>query len=252
MYQIEATEKWFNDYTDSFKTNGKLEPLQQLKLKHSRRVQELSSAIVESLGWNEPNDAWLAHAAGLLHDTARFEQYRDYKTFQDSASFDHGDRGADILEREFDWSGIEDGDRRKVLEAVRQHNKLSVPTGLTLSVYRWCAVVRDADKIDVFRMVQHRMDNGTIYEMLPRHKQVEGLSPALVDEIRKTGLGSYANARSLQDYRLIQLTWALDLNYPVSVVTLKDEGIFDRIAQDLRPYGVGDIVDSLMKKIDGI
>ena len=43
------------------------------------------------------NDAWIAHAVGLLHDTARFSQYRDYQTFQDSASFDHGDRGAETV-----------------------------------------------------------------------------------------------------------------------------------------------------------
>ena len=86
--------------------------------------------------------------------------------------------------------------------------------------------------------------------MLPRHKRVQGLSPALVDEIRTTGRGSYANARSLQDYRLIQLTWALDLNFPVSVVTLKEEGIFRRIADDLREYKIDDVIDSLMKKID--
>ena len=252
MYQIEATEKWFKCYVDSFRVDGKLELLQELKRKHSRRVQELASAIVESLGWNEPHDEWTAHAVGLLHDTARFSQYRDYKTFQDSASFDHGDRGAAILEKDFDWTGIDASDKRKVLTAVRCHNKIAIPTDIPLSVYRWAAVTRDADKIDVFRMVQSRIDNGTIYDMLPRHKKVSGLSPALVEEIKKTGLGSYANARSLQDYRLIQLTWAFDLNYPVSVVTLKEEGIFRRIADDLRPYGIDGLIDDLTRKIDAI
>ena len=250
MYKIETTEKWFNDYIDTFRRNGELAPLQELKRTHSRRVQQMASAIVESLGWDEPHDAWMAYAIGLLHDTARFSQYRDFQTFQDSASFDHGDRGAEILEKEFCWGGIDDSDKRKVLTAVRFHNKIAIPTDIPLSCYKWAAVIRDADKIDVFRMVQRRMDNGTIFEMFPRHKKVTGLSPALVDEIRQTGLGSYTNAHSIQDYRLIQLMWAFDLNYPVSIATLKDEGIFSRIADDLRPYGIDDLLDSLMKKID--
>ncbi|MEG1825064.1 MAG: HD domain-containing protein [Cloacibacillus sp.] len=252
MYLIETTETWFNAYVDSFRINGELAPMLELKRKHSRRVQKLASAIAEALEWSEPHDAWTAHAVGLLHDTARFSQYRDFETFQDSASFDHGERGAEILEKEFDWLGIEESEKNKVLTAVRWHNKIAIPPELPLSSYKWAALARDADKIDVFRMVQYRIENGTIYDMLPRHKKVSGLSPALVDEIRTTGLGSYANARSLQDYRLIQLTWALDLNFPVSVVTLKDEGIFQKIADDLRQYGIDDLLDLLMEKIDKI
>ena len=93
MYSTEKTEQWFARYVDSFRVGGALENMQELKRKHSRRVCAIACAIAESLEWNEEHDAWLAHAIGLLHDTARFEQYRDYKTFADAASFDHGERG---------------------------------------------------------------------------------------------------------------------------------------------------------------
>ncbi len=252
MYSTETTEKWFGRYVDSFRREGALENMQELKRKHSIRVCSIACAIAESLEWNEEHDGWLAHAIGLLHDTARFEQYRDYKTFQDAASFDHGDRGAEILAEEFCWEGIDEGDRAKILAAVHFHNKIEIPSNTPLAQYRWCALARDADKIDVFRMVQSRIDNGTIYDMLPRHRKVSGLSQALVDEVRATGRGSYRNARSLQDYRLIQLTWGLDLNFPVSAATLREEGIFTRIAEDLQPYGIGDVVGALLDKIERI
>lgn len=250
MYSMDKTEKWFAAYTDTFRVEGRLLPMQELKLRHSRRVQQLASAIAEALEWQEENDAWLAHAVGLLHDTARFSQYRDYGTFFDALSFDHGDRGAELLEAEFDWQDTEKKVKDTVLAAVRFHNKLELPANLPLSVFRFCALIRDADKIDVFRMVQHRIDNGTVYEMLPRHEKVEGLSPALVKEIEETGRGSYRNARSLQDYRLIQLTWGLDLNFSVSAATLREENIFGRIAQDLRPWKIDALVASLLEKID--
>ena len=128
MYSTEKTEQWFARYVDSFRVGGALENMQELKRKHSRRVCAIACAIAESLEWNEEHDAWLAHAIGLLHDTARFEQYRDYKTFADAASFDHGERGAEILAREFEWDGIEEGDREKLLAAVRHHNKIEIPT----------------------------------------------------------------------------------------------------------------------------
>lgn len=40
-------------------------------------------------------------------------------------------------------------------------------------------LVRYADKIDIFRMVQSRVENGTVFEILPRHRSVNGLSPRL-------------------------------------------------------------------------
>ncbi|MCR5336234.1 MAG: HD domain-containing protein [Synergistes sp.] len=252
MYPTEKTEKWFDAYTDSFKTEGKLLPLQETKRRHSKRVKELACAIAEALEWNEENDMWLAHAAGLLHDVARFEQYRDYRTFSDRDSFDHGDRGAEILAAEFDWEDIRAEDREKLLSAVRFHNKKEIPSDISLSQYRWCALVRDADKIDVFRLVQYKIDKGSINETLPKFGDSGVISQELAEEVRRSGRGSYANAHSLQDFRLIQLTWALDLNYPVSVVTLKEERIFDKIAEELKGHGVDDIIESLMKKISEI
>jgi hypothetical protein len=98
-------------------------------------------------------------------------------------------------------------------------------------------------------MVEERIDNGTIFEMLPRHQMAEGLSADLVEEIRMTGYGSYSKARSLPDYRLIQLTWGCDLNFSVSVATLKEEKIVERIREDLNSYGINDLVDKIANQI---
>ena len=101
-------------------------------------------------------------------------------------------------------------------------------------------------------MVQHRLENGTVAEMLPRHAEYEGLTPELVDEIRRNGRGSYKYAKSMQDFRLIQLTWGCDLNFAVSAVTLKSEDIFEKIAADLRPWHIDDLLDTLLTRIDAI
>ena len=249
-YSIEDTERWFKGYVDTFRVDGELLPMQEVKRKHSRRVQKIASAIADSLGWGQEHDAWLAHAVGLLHDTARFEQERDYRTFADASSFDHGDRGAEILAEQFPWQGISAADREKILLAVRWHNKIALPTNLPLAAYRWCALIRDADKADVFRMVQQSIDAGKIRELLPRHPETTGLTRALIDEITKTRRGSYSNAHSLPDFRLIQLTWGLDLNYAVTVASLREEGIFRRIAEDLKGMGADDLVATLMSEID--
>ena len=250
MLNTEKTSKWFKNYTEKFKKDGELPLALRLKVGHSARVSATCDAMRSSMQWNEPGDEWLAHSIGLLHDTGRFPQYEGWETFQDSASTDHGDLGAQILEEEFDWDGIPKKYKETILIAVKNHNKIEIAADIPLYTYRWAAMIRDADKIDIFHMVQERIDNGTIFDMLPRHKKYDGLTPALVEQIRQEERGSYTNAKSLQDYRLIQLTWGCDLNYPVSVATLKADGVFERICGDLKPYGIDDLVSELMVKIN--
>lgn len=100
-----------------------------------------------------------------------------------------------------------------VVSAVKYHNKKDIPTNISLSAYKWAALISDMDKIDIFRMVQNRIDNGTIFDMLPRHRHVEGLSPALVEEIDKSGRGSYCNAKFFRTTGSYSLQ-GCDLNFP--------------------------------------
>lgn len=252
MFSTETSTKWFEVYTDKFKTDGILPPMLALKKEHSKRVSAICVAMAESMEWEEDNDRWLAYTIGLLHDTGRFTQYSKYETFLDSESLDHGDLAVEILQREFDWDSISTNNKEIILKAVKYHNKIDVPTNMPLSAYRWACLVRDADKIDIFHMIQNRIDNGTIFELLPRHKQTHGLSQKLIEEIKRDGKGSYSNAKSLQDYRLIQLTWGCDLNFPVAVVSLQEDGIFERIRSDLSPYRIDDLVETLLRRISSI
>lgn len=249
VFSTDRTNKWFKEFTDSYRTEGSIHPMLELKLKHSKRVSGICSEMAYSMGWDEDGDSWMAHSAGLLHDVGRFPQYKKYGTFFDSISVDHGDLGAEIILKQFDWEGIPDNLMENIISAVKFHNKKKVPTDLKLGAYKWSCLVRDADKIDIYRMVEERIDKGTIFEMLPRHQFSEGLSSDLVEEIRTTGSGSYSNARSLQDYRLIQLTWGCDLNFPISAATLKKEKIIERIREDLGPYGIKDLVDDIVNQI---
>ncbi|MEG1641790.1 MAG: HD domain-containing protein [Synergistaceae bacterium] len=240
---------WFDNYIKSFEVSGELPQMLSLKEGHSHRVAELSVTITKSAGLNDETSLWIAHFIGLLHDVGRFVQYSKFQTFQDSVSIDHGDAAIEILEKNFDWSEVPVVVKENTLLAIKYHNKKDLPDSLSPQALFWAKVIRDADKVDIFRMIQSRIDNGTIYDMLPRHKKVSGLSSVLVEEVRHTFKGSYTNAKSLQDYRLIQMTWGIDLNFPYSVSLLYSEGIFKRIIEDLDEFGIGDITDLLLNKI---
>lgn len=244
-----SIDKWFCAFTDSYRKNGTLPSMLEIKFGHSRRVAANALAIAESEGLTDGDEILTAYMVGLLHDVGRFEQYIRYETFLDAASIDHGDFGAELLEEKFDWSSVPGKIREAVITGVKYHNKKDVPEALPSYVLPWVKLIRDADKIDIFRTIQQRIDNGTIFDMMPRHEKVTGLNPVLVEEISSTMKGSWKNARSLQDFRLVQMTWGTDLNFSYSVDLLVREGIFDRISDDLRNYHINELLSTLNSEI---
>lgn len=252
MYSVEAAERWFYDFVAGFAVNGEFSEYVKMKRAHSLRVRHYCVEIAKSLEWNEEHDEWLANVIGLLHDVGRFEQQTKYKTFADAKSFDHGDRGAEILSSDFDWAGISEGDKNKVLCAVRNHNKIEIPKETPLAVYRFCALVRDADKIDNFGIVEQRIESGSILKLLRQSavnleadERSDKISPELAAQVRETGRGAAKYAKSFYDFRLIQLGWVLDLNYSVSYATVKEAGWIDKIASDLAGKGIDDLIEKM-------
>jgi len=150
----------------------------KLKIDHTYRVAGLCQRIAESLGLSEP-DVDIAWLLGMLHDIGRFEQIRRFGTFNDVQSVDHAEFGADLLfkeglirkfaegyyeECELARSGNEEAEQiiknnehynkdTGLLEmAIRQHNKYRVKEDLTERQRMFCDILRDADKVDIFKV----------------------------------------------------------------------------------------------------
>lgn len=146
-------KKQFKKYTEKY--NPSDEKI-ALKIKHTYKVAEISDRISRSLNLSE-DDKDLAWAIAMLHDIGRFEQVKRYATFMDSQSVDHAEFGADLLFDEGIISrfGIEYMTEEEVylIElAIRQHNKYRIMGGLSDRESMFCNIIRDADKVDIFRV----------------------------------------------------------------------------------------------------
>ena len=156
----EYVTKQFQKYTSKYNiASSEI----QLKIEHTYRVANLCDSIaksVDELSKREENLCWLI---GLLHDIGRFEQMKRYRTFLDANSVDHAELGADLLFKEnlldLFWSKpITHMSETKELEiiesAIRQHNKLRISDNIGKDKIVYCSIIRDADKIDIFRISQ--------------------------------------------------------------------------------------------------
>lgn len=204
----------FREYAASFKGAGALcDENIDLKVDHTLRVAAemtrlcAAEAIPARL-------AGLALYAAMLHDVSRFSQFRLSGSFNDAASFDHGDRSAEIAAAEGWVSGLDRHAAEAVLTAVCWHNKPEVPATLSPDAMTLTKLIRDADKLDIFNVVlthlDHPEDNPAVtFSLDPR----AGVTPEIAAAIAAGKQVAHRDMRSAADFVAAKLLWPFDLNF---------------------------------------
>lgn len=215
----------FADYVSAYNAD---DPKIRLKIDHTYRVAELCERIAAAAG----ADADLAWLCGMLHDIGRFEQIRRYHTFSDADSVDHAKLGADLLFHEGLLArfcpGLPEAQARILERSIRSHSAYRLDSGLTETETRYCTVLRDADKIDIFR-VNCDTPPEEIYNVT-----TQALKSAAVSEpVRACFRQRTAVLRRLKstpaDYIVAHLCLVFELVYPVSRAIAREQGYVDRL-----------------------
>ena len=216
--RLQVLSGLYDAYVDTYRgQNGVLPPMMQLKLVHTRKVVEAACAIAKGEGF-DARTARACAAAALLHDTGRYEQLRVYNTFRDSDSVDHAVFSHDIVKEKGWLDGWEDKDA--ILAAVLYHNRREIPEGLDPLTLACSRTVRDADKLDIFRVLEDQIattdwrHDAKAFWNLPT---TAAPNPVVAEAIREGRPVDYQNIKSLADFVLIQVGWMVSgLEYATS------------------------------------
>jgi hypothetical protein len=226
-----------------------------LKRVHSTLVASIAREIAEGVGMG-PWEVDLATAIGLLHDVGRFPQWRAHGTFSDARSVDHGDLSHDTVRDGFPWDGMPANQpvwaRAAILDAVKWHNKLSVPEDLAPTSRPYALIVRDADKLDVFRQILEYATAGTLNELYPRVDLDGERSGELLETIERGELASYSQVHSKKDLLLLKVCWLRDLNTEPAMQHAIASGFVDWLASQLPAEGrVRALVEAARVRVPG-
>ena len=200
----------YHDYVNTFRdASGALPRLLLFKRDHSDRVMLEANHVMMGERW-EPNARRVGEAAALLHDTARYVQFHAFGTFRDRESFDHADASVEIIQQQGWLRALPEAERHAILSAVRFHNKRGVPPSLTGFDADVAHLVRDADKLDIFRILETAVNDGS----LARHPeiawglQMEGApNPEIIEAVSNGESVNYDAIRVFADFVLIQVGW---------------------------------------------
>ena len=221
----------------------------KLKIDHTYRVAGLCQRIAESLGLSEP-DVDIAWLLGMLHDIGRFEQIRRFGTFNDVQSVDHAEFGADLLfkeglirkfaegyyeECELARSGNEEAEQMiknnehhnkdtGLLEmAIRQHNKYRVKEDLTERQRMFCDILRDADKVDIFK-VNADIPMEIIYDVTTEELKNGVITKEVLESFYKKETVLKSVRRSAVDHIVGYISLLFELVYKESYRQAREQG----------------------------
>ncbi|MDR2076375.1 MAG: HD domain-containing protein [Desulfovibrio sp.] len=216
-----------------FSGEARGDSLLALKAEHTLRVLEEARAIAASepaFSAALPRRALLL--AALYHDLGRFEQLRRYRTFVDARSCNHGLLGARILSRGVFLAGEPEEVRRLVLTAVALHNRQRLPEGLSGPGRLVTQGVRDADKMDILRIMAGQLAAGAVADpavVMHLADEPQSWSAPLLSALEEGRTGSFSDMRFYNDFRLLLCTWLQDLTFAVSLRRLRDAGHLEAI-----------------------
>lgn len=207
----------YDRYVDGYRgADGRLPKMMQLKYEHTMKVMDNAERIAESEGFTD-EERFVAVSAALLHDTGRYEQLKRYDTFKDSESVDHAVFSHDIVKSDGWLRGLSAAElaaqmEDKVLAAVLYHNRRDLPDGLDKLTLLASQTVRDADKLDIFRVLEHQVEHS---DWRTDSRAFWNLAvgvppnPEVVKAIREHRPVDYQHVRSLADFVLIQVGWMI-------------------------------------------
>jgi hypothetical protein len=252
--ELNTLKTWFSEYCDSFSPSCDEDRRNyDVKRKHTDNVCSNMLLIAEDLELDDRR-TMLAEGIALFHDVGRFPQYQQYKTFQDSISVNHAVLGAKVLIENAVLRRLPKEEQDLIVHAVTLHNVLTVPGELDRDLLQLVKMVRDADKLDIWRVflefyAQPSQDKPTAVGLgLP---DIPDYSPEILTQLHKRKLVLLSSLKTLTDFKLLQLAWIFDLNFMASFRIVAQRQYIDRFALTLpKTNDIADAVDAVREYLN--
>jgi hypothetical protein len=232
--------KNFQDYAASFAEPGReLAFAHQLKLAHTMEVLDYAEKIMVRENITDPRLVFTGKLTALFHDLARFDQYKQYRTFRDNADFNHGHQAADMLEKGPWLDRIPADIRAAVIAAVRVHNARVLPEDLPSDALFPARLVRDADKLSIYHVVLDYFHHREEYQKDPAVSlelpETPEIDRTLIAKIRQGQSGDYRQLTNVNAFLINLFSWVHDLNFTASCRIAAEEKIYPQLRELLPP-----------------
>ena len=215
---LEYAKKNFRDYLKAYDQQD-----EKIKLKriHTFCVVDAAGYICRREGFSQ-EDTSLALLIALLHDIGRFEQLKKYNSYDDNI-MNHADFGVQVL--------FEEGMIRRFIEteeydeiirsAIAYHSLYALPEIADKRILLHCQIIRDADKLDNFR-VKATESLEAHFDVSKEVVEQEIVSENILEAVRAHRCILREERTTHLDMWISYLAFLFDLNFPSSFCFIKE------------------------------
>jgi len=217
---IDFIDSKFKEYVNTFDISDKNI---SLKYEHTFEVVKLTELIAKKMNLSK-EQINLSKTIAYLHDIGRFEQVATTNTFKDSV-MDHADNGVDLL---FNRGLINDFEIDEkyydiIKKAIRNHNKLEILDKLNSNEELFVKLIRDADKIDIYRVRVKYLENNFLE--VPQEINLKAFYNHKTIDIK--------NNKTKSDSLLCVIAFIYDLNYKESIEVLNETKYYQKFIENI-------------------
>ena len=216
--------KVFEQYVKKFDMNNN-----NVKMKyfHSLKVMEVSSDIASTIGLFNEEEIAVVELIALFHEIANFSAFNASKIGVEDLD-DYALKSVEILFNEGLLRKITDDTRYDeiIKLAIFAGDKNGLPSNINPKDAAFCKILRDAHKIDNYRMVLNYPIVDTRIECFP--------SSMVYDNFKQFRVIDKKMSENNSDEIIIMLSEVFNLNYRYSYAILQRNGYVDKVIDNLK------------------
>jgi putative nucleotidyltransferase with HDIG domain len=253
--QLEKLRRWFDNYVDGFYGDDDFVNLHlKLKEEHSRRVCREMSFLADELGLSE-NQKRIAETIALFHDIGRFKQFVTYRTYSDVKSVNHCLLGLEALREQKVLDDMERNERELINKAIEYHGLKKLPDDLNGECLLLSKMIRDADKLDIFYLAieyyKHYKEKKEKFLLELEFPNEPGYSQNVIETVLTGKNIDYAQLRTLNDWKLMQLGWVYDVNFQPTLKRIKHRRFLETLISSLpQTEDIKKVKEKICKYVD--
>ncbi len=227
MIDLQKARLAFKEYINNYDNQN--DPGFNLKAVHTYHVVDNAMMIAKKLELSE-EDINLAGLIAILHDIGRFDELKNLKKF-DSVGNDHAMFASKLLFDEGLINNFIDDDKYNniIKKAIENHNKKSIEEGLTDKELLHAKIIRDADKLDNYRVKKEEKIENIFPGIVNSSEDIENslISDNVYHSILKEECVDIKDRKYPLDYWICILGFTFDIYFKETLSIIKQNNYID-------------------------
>ena len=224
---------WFKSYTGGYEHAGDdyVRSSVRARRDHTYKVCEAMEVICADMQLDGTTKT-LAELCALLHDVGRFEQIRRFHTISDRQSVNHAELSVQFLKDANVLEALTEEDREAVYGAIFYHNALEVPESASGRDRLLMELIRDADKLDIYRVLVERFTSSDPHEKIildNDYPETGCYQELLLTDLLRNRCTRTPARMSRTDIKLFMLGWLYDINFRATFREIQNAGYLPKV-----------------------